>query len=1124
MPLPRGGEVDRRSGSGGGGGGGGDGDGDEEAWRRWAVLVATVWIQAVTGTNLDFSAYSSALKSSLGISQGALNYLATASDLGKALGWSSGLALLYMPLHGVLLVSAALGLAAYAVQYCCLVFLNPSSLAVRYPLVFLVCLVAGCSICWFNTVCFVLCIRSFSASNRPLALSLSISFNGLSAAFYTLFANAFSPTSPSVYLLLNAILPLAASILALPAILLCHTHDNHLQSVPRYDRRVFLSLYILAFITGIYLVVFGSLNTTRSAAAWVILTGAMVLLALPLIIPACSSCSYVDTHSIDSASHNDDPHKPLLVGNHLQNGSNAVMEKAMEQQLQGSSCGTILDKGRLVVLGEEHSAKRLIGCVDFWLYYTAYFCGATVGLVYSNNLGQIAQSLHQQSQLTMLLAVYSSFSFFGRLLSALPDFLHRKVSLARTGWLAAALVPMPMAFFLMRKQQDGSTLAVGTALIGLSSGFIFAAAVSVTSELFGPNSIGVNHNILITNIPLGSLLYGQIAALVYDANGQRMRVMDNHTGMIDTMIVCMGVKCYSTTFFVWGCITLLGLASSIVLFIRTKPVYASTASRSSCEHLHQVSRLDAEQRGNEGSDRRTEAGMDHEELHGGAYGGPDRRDLQPVVTDVFEEEAPRGPETQREDDEEAEAGSLRGALGWLRLDGVAADIISIAVPAVLALAADPITALVDTAFVGHIGSAELAAVGASASVFNLVSKLFNVPLLNVTTSFVAEQQAVDANSSSTTGQRDEFLTPQKKASQQKKVLPAVSTSLALAAGIGLLEMVALIVGSGTLMNIIGIPVDSPMRAPAEQFLTLRAYGAPPIIVALAAQGAFRGFLDTKTPLYAVGAGNLLNAILDAVLIFPLGLGVSGAALATVSSEYLTAFILLWKLNNEVDLFSWNIIGDGVIRYLKSGGLLIGRTIAVLLTLTLSTSLAAREGPVPMAGYEICLQVWLTISLLNDALALAGQALLASEYARGNYKQARMVVYRILQVGGVTGVVLAATLFVGFGSLSLLFTDDPAVLDVAQSGVWFVTISQPVNAIAFVADGLYYGVSDFAYAAYSTFFAGAVSSVFVLIAAPNFGLGGIWAGLTLFMSLRAIAGFWRLGSKGGPWEIIWSESE
>lgn len=43
-----------------------------------------------------------------------------------------------------------------------------------------------------------------------------------------------------------------------------------------------------------------------------------------------------------------------------------------------------------------------------------------------------------------------------------------------------------------------------------------------------------------------------------------------------------------------------------------------------------------------------------------------------------------------------------------------------------------------------------------------------------------------------------------------------------------------------------------MRIPAEQFLRLRAYGAPPIVVALAAQGAFRGFKDTTTPLYAVG--------------------------------------------------------------------------------------------------------------------------------------------------------------------------------------------------------------------------------------------------------------------------------
>lgn len=43
-----------------------------------------------------------------------------------------------------------------------------------------------------------------------------------------------------------------------------------------------------------------------------------------------------------------------------------------------------------------------------------------------------------------------------------------------------------------------------------------------------------------------------------------------------------------------------------------------------------------------------------------------------------------------------------------------------------------------------------------------------------------------------------------------------------------------------------------MRVPAENFLSWRAFGAPPIVIALAAQGTFRGFKDTKTPLYAIG--------------------------------------------------------------------------------------------------------------------------------------------------------------------------------------------------------------------------------------------------------------------------------
>jgi hypothetical protein len=144
------------------------------------------------------------------------------------------------------------------------------------------------------------------------------------------------------------------------------------------------------------------------------------------------------------------------------------------------------------------------------------------------------------------------------------------VYFARTGWLAVALVPTPIAFFLLVASGSEAVLRASTGLIGMSSGFVFSAAVSVTSELFGPNSAGLNHNILITNIPIGSLLYGLLAALVYDANvGSSVQ-----SSLLGDSTVCMGRKCYLQTFLWWGCISLLGLVSSFLLFLRTRQAYS----------------------------------------------------------------------------------------------------------------------------------------------------------------------------------------------------------------------------------------------------------------------------------------------------------------------------------------------------------------------------------------------------------------------------------------------------------------------------------------------------------------------------------------------------------------------
>ncbi|OMP07146.1 hypothetical protein COLO4_07592 [Corchorus olitorius] len=77
-----------------------------------------------------------------------------------------------------------------------------------------------------------------------------------------------------------------------------------------------------------------------------------------------------------------------------------------------------------------------------------------------------------------------------------------------------------------------------------------------------------------------------------------------------------------------------------------------------------------------------------------------------------------------------------------KLDELGSEIAQIALPAALALTADPIASLVDTAFIGQIGSVELAAVGVSIALFNQVSRIAIFPLVSVTTSFVAEEDTI----------------------------------------------------------------------------------------------------------------------------------------------------------------------------------------------------------------------------------------------------------------------------------------------------------------------------------------------------------------------------------------------
>lgn len=466
--------------------------------------------------------------------------------------------------------------------------------------------------------------------------------------------------------------------------------------------------------------------------------------------------------------------------------------------------------------------------------------------------------------------------------------------------------------------------------------------------------------------------------------------------------------------------------------------------------------------------------------------------------------------------------------GQSRITDVKREIIALSLPAMAGQAIEPLAQLMETAYIGRLGAVELGSAGVSISIFNIISKLFNIPLLSVATSFVAEDLSKSASkdSASVEGILKSNGNHMGKAFivAERKQLSSVSTALLLAVGIGIFEAIALYFGSGQFLNMMGVSSASPMHGPAQCFLSLRALGAPAVVVSLALQGIFRGFKDTKTPVLCLGIGNLAAIFLFPVLMYGFQLGVVGAVLSTVSSQYLVALLMIWYLNKRVILLPPKMGALQFGGYIKSGGFLLGRTLAVLTTMTVGTSMAARQGPLAMAAHQICMQVWLAVSLLTDALAASAQALIAGALSKSDYRTVREVTDFVLKIGLLMGISLAAILLISFGSLANLFTNDAEVLLIAKTGVLFVSASQPLSALAYIFDGLHYGVSDFPYAARSMILVGTISSAFLLFAPRMIGLPGVWLGLSLFMGLRTAAGYFRLSAKTGPWWFMHREMQ
>lgn len=414
------------------------------------------------------------------------------------------------------------------------------------------------------------------------------------------------------------------------------------------------------------------------------------------------------------------------------------------------------------------------------------------------------------------------------------------------------------------------------------------------------------------------------------------------------------------------------------------------------------------------------------------------------------------------------------------------EIFRLAVPALGALAADPLVSLVDTAFVGQLGKVPLGALGVSVAVFSIAFFMFSFLAYGTTpliAGAVADGRAGDAGR-----------------------ITAGALVLGLTIGLamtGILELFA-----DPVLRLMGAEAD--LLADAAVYLRIRALGMPAVLVATVAHGVFRGHQDTKTPMWVTGSIAVLNLILDPILIFGLGGGLAGAAWATTIAQWLGAgvFAFLFYVRREGFALQMKWPGFEALRPLVGAGrALLIRSGSLLAAFTLATAVATRQGDEIVAAHQVAVQLWIFLALVVDSLAIAGQALVGLHVMK-DPALARAYATRLLQWGLIGGGFLAAVVAAGWTVLPGVFTNDVEVLAQVEAVYVFIVVMQPLNAMVFVWDGIAIGASRFTFLAASTVASAlATAAVLGVVQLRGWGLRGVWWALVAMMVVRFVALAW-----------------
>ncbi len=242
---------------------------------------------------------------------------------------------------------------------------------------------------------------------------------------------------------------------------------------------------------------------------------------------------------------------------------------------------------------------------------------------------------------------------------------------------------------------------------------------------------------------------------------------------------------------------------------------------------------------------------------------------------------------------------------------------------------------------------------------------------------------------------------------------------------------------------------------AKTYLTWIAYGSCPIVLSVIFSNLIRSEGSSKTAMFGMLVGTIVNIILDPIMIITLGWGISGAAIATVIGNICSiVFYLVYIIFGKRSILSLNIkhfsVKEGILKNVFSIGI-PGSLNNVLMSLSniLLNFFLSKYGDAHVAAMGIAMKANSVVVFLQLGLGMGIQPLIGYSYGSKNYTRLRGTIKFSLVISFILGILVTAVYFLFTSQIISFFIKDPVVIESGVMMLRALMLAIPFLGIMFI---------------------------------------------------------------------------